>query len=224
MTARPILFSGPMVRALLDGRKTQTRRIVKPQPMLDEISFSWMKPLPGKRMYACVSTTGTPPPGFFEHCPYGKPGDLLWVREKFNFFKINSDNAMGGPMPLRDIKHRGDFLNMRCGILYGTESGAQDYKMRPSIHMPRVASRLTLEITGVRVERLQDISEADAIAEGTITEAEAYSRWCNPNKINYQYIWEEINGPGSWGDNPWVWVIEFETHKRNVEEVLRDVT
>ena len=191
---RPILFSGKMVRALLAGTKTQTRRIVKPQP---------------------ISNRPNGPLGWEIHCPYGQPGDRLWVREGFT------------PLPPMQAPTQNP---SRWEILYAA-GGAEEReapagynpmlynyeRWSPSIHMPRWASRLTLEITGVRVERLQSISEADAIAEGvtavssggvtlfTTTGANCFQT----AKDAYAALWESINGPGSWDANPWVWAIEF---------------
>ena len=160
MTERPILFSAPMVRAILDRTKTQTRRVVKLKPDYMETFLR----LPNK--VAC--------------CPYGQPGGRLWVRETFE----DCESALHS-----------------C-VLYRADGGTPGTKWTPSIHMPRWASRITLEITGVRVERLQDISEEDAISEGTPFP-------CGGWVGGYQKLWESIHGPGSWDLNPWVWVVEF---------------
>lgn len=183
---RPILFNAPMVRATLDDRKTLTRRVVKQKhlPWLANILGNF---LDGKWNQRPL--------------PYGQPGDRLWVRE--TWARDSEDGA----------------LCYRADIGTGTvaddwqrniDDGAHGYRWRPSIHMPRWASRITLEVVSVRVERLQDISEADAIAEGTqepslvpITGARLSER------AVYAALWESINGPGSWDANPWVWVVEF---------------
>ena len=190
MKERPILFSAPMVRALLDGSKTQTRRIVKPQHLkFFEQSAAGM-----------IGSWNERP------APYGLPGDQLWVRETWSY-EIHALAAMrteDGPFVYAatdSIQHR------------------LHEKWTPSIHMPRLASRITLEITGVRVERLQDISEADAIAEGCAKNHNGYY-WGGPHAVSglkqmatakaaYRDLWESINGPGSWDANPLVWVIEF---------------
>lgn len=170
MTERPILFSAPMVRALLAGSKTQTRRLVKFQGK-DLETFLGLK-----NQAAC--------------CPYGQPGDRLWVRETF------SDDwcEYGHPVQYRaDGELDSDMFD--AGV-----------KWRPSIHMPRLASRITLEVTGVRVEQLQDISRGEAMAEGcpfpNMSHGDDPRRW-------YADLWEQINGDGSWEANPWVWVVEF---------------
>jgi hypothetical protein len=153
MTERPILFSAPMVRALLDGRKTQTRRAIKPQP-------DWDRPEP------CCSTTSegwqgpidratwaesADPEMDFRRCPYGGPGDALWVRECFSYETLDVDgNGFLPPWYWAD----------------GNPTSGDFTRPKPSIHMPRWASRLTLQVADVRVERLNDISEADAVAEG----------------------------------------------------------
>ncbi len=205
-TDRPILFSGPMVRALLAGTKTQTRRIVKPRPAGDLrwggwITCSTTREDEGKAMW-----------GEGDHldrahrvrCPYGQPGDRLWVRETFAHTHLGDGSGMY-VFPVADPR---------------TDYGGP---WKPSIHMPRVASRITLEITEVRVERLQAISEADAKAEG-ITNGEhdpgidkgGKPGWCygqdkyaGTPRHAYELLWESINGPGSWDATPWVWVVSF---------------
>lgn len=185
MKEKSIRMKSHEVRALLDGRKTQTRMVFKAKN-----GSLWPNPndLPGMRQ-------------ILRNCPYGQPGDRLWVREAFDFL------PSGGPDD-----------PTACEIVYWATGGIEqrqapiDYnpmiyghqKIRPSIHMPRWASRITLEVTGVRVERLQDISEADAISEG----AHGREGVVSP-KDHYCHIWETINGFGSWSTNPWVWVIEF---------------
>ena len=199
MKERPILFSGSMVRALLAGTKTQTRRVVKPQPRRVDggVPFGdapqWAHAEPGTAMM---------------HCPHGKRGDRLWVREAF--CKIIGQS--GGWI---ETDYRATYTH---GFRLGDSLGIRK-KWTPSIHMPRDASRITLEITSVRVERLQDISEADARAEGCTQNHNGYF-WGGPHQTGglkqmatalqaYQDLWESINGPGSWDANPWVWVLEF---------------
>lgn len=190
MKERPILFSGPMVRAILDGRKTQTRRVVKPQPFSnEEYRFNFPKPLRGG-LLACNYLSS-------HLCPCGQPGDWLWVRETWchefeGGYLYRADDLSGLAPEFVD----GD----------GNPTGRSGWK--PSIHMPRAASRITLEITGVRVERLQEISEDDAIAEGVVGHEEI-----QPASAYYRELWESINGHGSWDANPWVWVVEFRRFK-----------
>lgn len=215
----PILFQGAMVRANLNGTKTMTRRIAKG--------------MPGPGGYR-VGGTLIGPGGRPIKSPYGLPGDRLWVREAWRV-GAKFDNIKPSDIPDRS-----------CSVLYaagGSASNTSDGwrfddawpgdcpvpwagKLRPSMFMPRWASRIALEIVDVRVERLQDISEADARAEG----CEPIDRgiwWKNytypvgfdgkPTKVvgyrtaieSYRSLWEAINGDGSWAANPWVWVVEF---------------
>lgn len=200
MKERGMIFNGEMVRALLDRRKTQTRRIIKPQPELTKNSgFSWSGALYGagsddretNRNFAHVK------------CPHGKPGDRIWVRETFSPVP-DSDEPVG------------------CSaLLYAADGGGPYGKWTPSIHMPRWASRILLEITDVRVERLNGISEMDAEAEGIDMDALADSQDCydciadhnmtgRPTTTGaFKYLWESIYGEENWQANPWVWVIEF---------------
>ena len=213
MKERPILFSEPMVRALLDGSKTQTRRVVTSQPESDEATSAIWVEIENRHQWAWTSGDDEEvlpnEPQFI--CPYGQPGDRLWVREAF----AEGIHQMAG---LNHWAYAADH--------FGTQQRLGD-RWKPSIHMPRAASRITMEITGVRVERLQDIGEADCIAEGIerpedmSTEAiEAMDVWPTGserecfNALNqpvhqYRRLWEQINGPESWSANPWVWVIEF---------------
>ncbi|MFZ5667986.1 MAG: hypothetical protein ACOY4K_00690 [Pseudomonadota bacterium] len=244
MKARPILFSGPMVRALLDGRKTQTRRIVKPQPPAEEAFFGSTFGLDraiadGIKMYSqndygrlpkhptdweLIGSVGVARNAGFPkryRCPYGQPGDLLYVRETW------ASDGQGG------VRY------------YATDDVHELRRKRASIHMPRWASRLTLEITDVRVERLQDISEVDAIAEGIEVDHVIIGANCNGGRHSeewgdryffdggdeegyetgpeaYRALWIKINGPDSWAANPWVWVLDFKgaVHPANVDGVL----
>lgn len=201
MKERPILFSGPMVRAILEGRKTQTRRIVKPQPPDD-----W-SPIAVERYHPAVEDkdgmldAGPEIFGAYSEdrgykCPYGGPGDRLWVRESFSIesfgagvaqIRYKADNARGNKAGVSDRK-----LPNRCGSV-------------PSIHMPRHCSRITLELTDVRVELLQKISESDACSEGVMLSTPDEQTFYG----QFRVLWESINGKGSWSMNPFVWVLEF---------------
>lgn len=190
MKERPILFSGPMVRAILDGRKTQTRRIVKPQPTK----------LAGPNFDGLWSDAIDPVVRYFA-CPYGQPGDRLWVRETFAYTDSSINDQPGWVYRATDP----DWSSM------------EGFRWKPPIFCTRSASRITLEITGVRVERLNDISEADAIAEGvTITDSIVRDDSVHASRAwveSYRQLWEQINGAGSWEVNPWVWVIEFKADR-----------
>jgi hypothetical protein len=215
MKERPILFSAPMVRAILAGTKTQTRRVVKAKhlPWLDNSVLNF---LDGKWNQRPL--------------PYGQPGDRLWVRETSRAHEITTKEAeadtfglidrMGlevAPCGLDGVVYAAD--NAFRQIDNSQEASERWMKMRayrgargatvPGIHMPRWASRITLEVTGVRVERLQDISEADAIAEGCTSKLAEESPALDDSRNEYRALWESINGPGSWDANPWVWVVEF---------------
>ena len=203
MKERPILFSAPMVRAILDGSKTQTRRVIKPQPWeeysAESIKCEHYAPCivdkygemdAGPEIFGAYSTDGE----WGVRCPYGHPGDRLWVRETF----------------LVDDNHRIPKTATRKNYEVDYKATSEDsphWRWRPSIHMPRWASRITLEITGVRVERLQDITNNDALDEGTPDLRTIENGW--DMRRCFQDLWEQINGAGSWAENPWVWVIEF---------------
>jgi hypothetical protein len=142
------------------------------------------------------------------NCPYGKPGDRLWVRETFADLRGTGIEHRPDPSgPLKRYAFAADHPPGSNGDEARKEFGV---KWKPSIHMPRAASRITLEITGVRVERLQDISEADAVSEGaTWSFSRSGPRGDLSVKAGFVDLWESINGPGSWDANPWVWVVEF---------------
>ena len=198
---RPILFSGSMVRAIIEGRKTQTRRVIKPKHEFfvddghDGIN----------RVYYPCYVTGEPEPQEIL-CPYGSVGERLWVRETWAVVPKVSDDG-----PKHKAKGDGTGATWRADW-NGNPSG---FPWKPSIHMPRWASRITLEVTGVRVERLNDISEADAYSEGvTIPSHYKFASNGRPNdrneaRVTFETLWESINGPESWPLNPWVWVVEF---------------
>ena len=179
MKERPMLFSAPMVRAILDGRKTVTRRIVKARDL------EWMDVHQGLRE-----------PDNAERCPYGQPGgDRLWVRETW-----------AAPHAYDHLPPR--LIPQDARIHYAATEDRGGLLWRPSIHMPRWASRITLEVTGVRVERLRACNEVDAIAEGAPWAACGAPQE-GSHKAGFAQLWEQINGPDSWDANPWVWVVEF---------------
>lgn len=195
-TERPILFSGPMVRAILDGRKTQTRRVVKPQPLVgSEGDFWWPDAPPRRRHYAGDEHLRR---GLAQDlCPYGAPGDLLWVRETW---ARDVPGCPGG------LSYRADHIDP------AGDGPAHPMRWRPSIHMPRVASRITLRVEAIRVERLNDITEADARAEGI--DPEVYEVPPGASFASYvaafSTLWDAINGKRApWASNPWVFVVSF---------------
>ena len=224
MTERPILFSAPMVRAILAGTKTQTRRVLAPRCLgfidccCGGAAAQWVAD--GDRWHCGTCGGGarlTPRDVEYVRCPYGQPGDRLWVRETF----------AEGIHQMADVNHW-----VYAADRFGEQQRLGD-RWKPSIHMPRAASRITLEITGVRVERLQAISEADAIAEGArhfpdlpigpLTPTTRFStpaRWSMESPastdqclVTARYAFgnliDKINGAGTWDSNPLVWVVEF---------------
>ena len=200
MTDHPILFSATMVRALLDGHKTQTRRIIKPQPVHPETrsarpAFNSDNTLQGWNWWKDGATL-----------PFDRiklkclPGDRLWVREAFGYCP--------------ECGH----ANLKTGINNPSNCASCDAyvsRFKPSIHMPRVVSRLTLTVTGVWVQRLQDISRGDAMSEGcpfpNMATGPDPRQW-------YAELWDQINGPGAWVENPWVAAYNFTVHRGNIDQ------
>lgn len=213
MKERPILFSAPMVRAILDCSKTQTRRIIKPQPVqtlghTGSIAGISVRQPPGwawRELFVADSLPGAFATELAHHCPYGRVGDRLWVRETWGHLTGNGVRVVyraDGEQPER-IGHSGDPVT--------------DMTWRPSIHMRRVDSRIDLEVTDVRVERLQAITESDARAEGmpppdpipcTVNGRPGRVAFFDPRKA-FAVLWDAINGDGSFVANPWVWVVSF---------------
>lgn len=205
MKERPILFSAHEVCATLDGRQTQVRRIVKhpiPSNIKSVVPYSNKQ---GNLVYGWSWGVSEKLGAITElvnmKCPYGKPGDRLWVRE--TFARIDDESGFGSGY----TEYKATCANPEKVI------------WKPSIHMPRWASRISLEITGIRVERLQDISECDAKAEGSYV-CDYFGRRLLDQSSNqgcykwgYRSIWESLNGKGSWDLNPFVWVVEFERIK-----------
>lgn len=225
MKEKPILFSGPMVRAILNGSKTQTRRIVKPVRGYEYSSIlKYGMPHTADSWAVWWHSGETDRVGCYQECPYGKPGDRLWVRESAyiapeNFGDLDLANCVDGNGCRRIVGYSAsmDGDSERCARDYGV-------KQSPSIFMPRWASRITLEITGVHAERLQGISEADASAEGAVTEddvnridtdilptARKLRLPYEDDRVWFAHLWDEINGKrASWESNPWVWVLKFQ--------------
>ena len=208
---RPILFSGAMVRAILEGRKTQTRRVVTSprKSYASEHLITVAGGVPRIPFYD-ASTNPVTHDWMVIKCPYGQPVDRLWVRETWreydgrNAFHYAADGTILSKQ--RDPEVRALFAQ-RAPL------PATKYKWRPSIFMPRSASRITLEITGVRVERLMQITPEDCVAEGIDVPLD-YSG-SNPDQLErlcckYRSLWDSINAKrATWLSNPWVWVIEF---------------
>lgn len=200
---RPILFSGPMIRALLSGLKTQTRRAVKSQPhdgakILVEryhptIVDRHGEEQPGEEIYGAYSLDGE----WGCKCPYGQPLDHLWVREAWRT-EVNAYD---------DLKPS-ELSGEETIIFESDGEWSKNHtvgRRRPGMFMPRWVSRITLEITGIRIERLQDISKADCTAEGMEGLEDVHAGWHE----SYAQLVDKLNGNGFWAANPWVWCISF---------------
>lgn len=204
MKERPILFNGNMIRAILDGRKTQTRRVIKPQPELGK-PWNWWTVDPVKMDIPIAM------------CPYGIPGDRLWVRETWTEISWTPHKPAEMP-PSTQVIYR---ATPDTGWTTDT-TWENAWHWRPSIHMPRWASRITLEVTGVGVERVQAITDEDARAEGAVDDE--WDEWYDdvrnyaipgarierPRDV-FHTLWDSINAKSGygWNDNPWVFVISF---------------
>ncbi len=225
---KPMLFSGPMVRAILDGSKTQTRRLVKSQPQPN--GGAGLHPVapyqnPHGAWAWVLAATGHSTGSDMFLCPCGSVGDQLWVRE--TFYAYGRWITRYSEKKKRDEWHFID-MTVECDRAYQYAADNPQlpwgyrgsilpgWHKRPAIFMPRIASRIELEIKGVRVQRLQAISEMDAKAEG----APGYEEGIDPPspddqcewsyQASFRRLWESINGASSWTANPWCWVIEFE--------------
>lgn len=236
MSEHPIIFCGPMVRAILAGTKTQTRRVIKHPHVSEAVEWAWWpeKGDAGEWEFA-VAAEGSLAHGDFMRCPYGVPGDHLWVRETWQDWCPLWGGGWCG---------HGDQEGMaRDHEVYYRADDPETWKRgapkrwRPSIHMPRWASRLTLEVVSVRVQRVQEITYADARAEGSfLGRCDCMPRSqdrgimtaftlqeCHVHGTEFQYLWDSINekrGHG-WAENPWVWVVEFRS-LAHAEEVIRE--
>ena len=237
MHAKPILFSGSMVRANIrevhqpGTGKTQTRRVLKPQPFLDRMGNFCVPDRKGKTWNWGQNIDGSPCVHNFiaEHVRYA-PGDVLWVRETWMV-------CGEGVWTIADARMR---MAPRQRTIYAADATGADANgpWWPSIHMPREFSRLTLGVTDVRVERLQDISEADALAEGVCQFCEDSDRTGSWEGLSsedramvvcamygsavraYSHLWDTINGAGAWDANPWVVAVTYRPHLLNVDAFL----
>ncbi|HBR1133416.1 TPA: hypothetical protein L9K84_005300 [Klebsiella quasipneumoniae subsp. similipneumoniae] len=197
ITERGMIFNAEMVRALLSGRKTQTRRIIKPQPeatLSGSLSGKWLsRPLNGLLLPKIEDIA--------IHCPFGSVGDRIWVREAFRVHSRATDVAT----LVYKASERNSWTEQTRHVPVAVcNKPATPEKWTPSLHMPRWASRILLEITGVRVERLRSMSQDDARAEGVIAASGPMEAG-----LAFRELWDSIYGEESWKANPWVWVIEF---------------
>lgn len=228
MKERPILFSGPMVRAILAGRKTQTRREVKPHFSADVDEVSERPAL--DPVLKCVvsghSGEWEDDHGLDEvrRCPYGRPGDRLRVKEHAWMFcerRPNGVTKTGRPkwhyVPLREAPVHYCAAHQEkpsIDVVHPDTGNAWGWRKKLGRFLPAWASRITLEVVSVRVERLNDISEEDALAEGVEPYEPRETGMLKgrdqelPSEA-FRTLWESLNGPGSWAANPWVWVVEF---------------
>lgn len=203
MKERPVIFNGEMIRALLDGRKTQTRRIIA------NVSADNCIPLQKQTKTKDGIYTHVMDAPQYGLCPFGQVGDRLWVRETWQGPLVDEEH-------FEDYRANADKFQTPEFCEYAADGGARPefcdlddnvrQGWRPSIHMPRWASRILLEIIAVRVERLNDISEKDAKAEGAPTELCLIGE---KHFLGFRTLWKSIYGEESWNANPWVWVIEF---------------
>lgn len=229
LKARPILFQPEMARANWEDRKTNTRRILNKLlrfgaitefGLSDTPGYDWHFRDRGMRWHELTHAE------LLECCPYGVVGDLLWVREAWALKDCGrrvslAKEAWLDGWPIDRLQYQGTDKPPD----YHYPSGKPYWwNGRASIHMPRWASRMTLDLTDVRVERVQDISEEDAVAEGCqavgaglCTEDPDDYMGCLSARTAYAALWDSINGPGSWGENPWCWSLHFHVHKQNVD-------
>ena len=212
MKERPILFNSEMVQAILSGRKTQTRRVIQSPARTMQANnincISYREP--GDKWYQDYVFSMRDRSGawqdytkeqFLAKCPLGKPGDQLWVRETFATLACGSYEPEKPSLTgtYQEVRYLATDRLAHC------DAGVRGYNWRPSIHMPRWASRINLLITGIRVERLDDISQHDARCEGIVDHHNV-----GQEKYLFSRLWRDIYGEESWSDNPWVWAIEFE--------------
>lgn len=213
MNCKPILFSPPMVRAILEGRKTQTRRIVKPAPepwarsIVPDDEGSWYESDRARAKKA-------EPNAALRKRPAYEPGDMLWVREQWcnrvnddDRFVYNADGNLDASCFWHEATNPDVVAVDGDGFQRFRKDGSAASPWKPGIHMPREACRLWLKVEAVRVERVQDITEADCAAEGIETHFKGYQ--ISGLRHEYAALWDSINGAGSWNANPWVWVYTF---------------
>lgn len=227
MKARPILFSSPMVRALLSGAKTQTRRIINAPTTRGSYLLSFNHGVPELNFGPDDQKSNGDLR--WHRSRYGRPGDLLWVRESFAAWWTAATGKRSHVMGYRADIDDPDWDGFGCDDPWWI-----DAQWEPSIHMPRAYSRLTLRITDVRLQRLQDISEEDARAEGAEWHdgrGVGHSGWRHDGNDGYVWdtartsffhLWNRINGTNAVGRNPWVWAISFQPILRNLDDVIRE--
>lgn len=210
MKERPILFNGAMVRAILDGSKTQTRRVCKLQPH-ESAEMTWWPDGKGTD----TGTSGGAPGCYLRLCPFGQVGDRIYVRETWQaWHKTSYEYDEWEPISVKEAttsKSSTFDFGPTCDAIEYRATSKSGGPWTPSIHMPRWASRILLEITDLRVERLQNITEQDAKSEGCAGGHGAIPDYgYNASQYeHFMHVWESVYGNASWIENPWVWVIEF---------------
>lgn len=227
MAEKPILFNGEMVRAILAGTKTVTRRAIKPQPPLDEHGDLACGRILGPEMYhpAVIGKDGEMEPGEAVYgayddngewgvkCPYGRPGDLLWLREAFALDSMY-DDCPPSQAECEHVKFLADGTEHIDGhCVYEGDFEVDFGRNRPSIHMPRWASRITLRVTAVRVERVQEIKGADVLSEGVSSHVHPSAEYFeSAQRDAFAKLWNSINKKRDygWDSNPWCWCVSFE--------------
>lgn len=220
MKERPILLSASNVRGIIEGRKTQTRMKLNPQPWSEAelcggAGYGWSQKGKESKNFHWNTTEETLAKSLHAHCPYGVPGDRLWVKETWCAWDTTDEEQEANEVS-GNAEYLAEIGICRWNITYRADPRRHAEKWRPSIFMPRWASRITLEIEAVRVERLIEIATEDCIAEGIYQQGGQWIidgsvtglGWMQPEGA-YRELWESINGPGSWDANPWVWVIQF---------------
>ncbi|GHE88567.1 phage-like protein [Aliiroseovarius zhejiangensis] len=243
MTDRPIIFSAPMIRAILEGRKTQTRRVMTLSNTLmngdawstydREQTWDWV----GAWVDPGPSPAGNPGPylklpflagddATLSGCvmrvyPKIQPGTRLWVREAHYLTDDGESEYAVYAADQGDVDEH--LANMQATMAsWPNIDWSKHLRLRPSIHMPRWASRLTLVVDDVRVQRLQDISEADAIAEGCPGFVSHDGEYGEPPREDFHDLWNSINGPDAWDANPWVFALTFTPHNTNIDQMEQD--
>lgn len=227
MKCVPMIFNSEMIKALVEGRKTVTRRVMKPQPERSEMGYMWW---PSDAHQTMVNIDKVNDGGLWdgiasEMCPIASVGDLLWVRETFTPDPNADDDSWddncvsyvewsGCGESLSDIPSA---LKNEDNIIYcASELEGSGWLWKPSIHMPRWASRFTLKVTDVRIEQVQSITEEQSIKEGMLPASP--SSLVMPYRTSFMDIWDDIHG--NWTDNPYAWVIEFELIRENIDKYV----
>lgn len=225
MKTKPMIFNAEMVQALVSGKKTVTRRQVKPEPEPSGLGYDWW---PSNKFGSMIRVSDFESIKFdyardgtidiaSDACPIANIGDLIWVRETFCHGPCGNASEL--------ILYRSGYPQPELKRKYESVMSGEEIKWTPSIHMPRWASRLTLKVTDVRIERVQKITEEQAVMEGMPTDEECQRMavdsglgWHKKPTVWFKELWNRIYS--NWSDNPYVWVIEFEVIHQNIDKYL----